>query len=326
MIKNKYPLPLISDLIDKLKNAMIFTKFDVRWGYNNVHIRPRDKWKAAFKTNRGLFEPLVMFFGLTNSPATFQVMMNKIFAEEIREGHVVIYLDDILIFSNDLDEHRTLVARVLQKLRLHKLYLKPEKCEFEKESVNYLGMVVGGGDVQMEEKKVEAIRSWETPSKKKDLQRFLGFVNFYRKFVKDFSRIARPLYELTGNTPWGWLPRHQEAFDTLKNAISDATILHTPLDAGKFKIEADSSDFAVGGTMETHRLPLQVPPTRRTQLRDLRQGTPRQHDLPGRMASLCTRCDRKVRGMERPQKLGVFSEASEHQSPPSSLGIHTSRL
>jgi len=120
--------------------------------------------------NCGLFEPLVMFFELTNSPATFQAMMNKIFAEKIREGHVVIYLDDILIFSDNLDEHRALVARVLQKLHLHKLFLKPEKCEFEKESVNYLGMVVGGGEVRMEEKKVEAIRNWDTPSKKKDLQ------------------------------------------------------------------------------------------------------------------------------------------------------------
>ena len=98
-IKNKYPLPLISDLIDKLKNVTIFTMFDVWWGYNNIRIRPGDEWKAAFKTNRGLFEPLVMFFGLMNSPATFQAMMNKIFAEEIQEGHIVIYLNDILIFS-----------------------------------------------------------------------------------------------------------------------------------------------------------------------------------------------------------------------------------
>ena len=145
-------------------------KFNVRWGYNNVRIRPGDEWKTAFKTNHGLFEPLVMFFGLTNSPATFQAMMNKIFAKEIWEGHIIIYLDDILIFSDNLDEHRTLVAQVLQKLRLHKLYLKPEKCEFKKEMVNYLGMIVGGGEVQMEEKKVEAIRNWDLPSKKKDLQ------------------------------------------------------------------------------------------------------------------------------------------------------------
>jgi len=143
-IKNKYPLPLISDLIDKLKNATIFTKFDVRWGYNNVRICHGDEWKVAFKMNCGLFEPCIMFFSLTNSPATFQAMMNKIFANKIREGHVVIYLDDILIFSTNLDEHHVLVARVLQKLQQNKLYLKPEKCEFERETVNYLGMVVGG--------------------------------------------------------------------------------------------------------------------------------------------------------------------------------------
>jgi len=223
-IKNKYPLPLISDLIDKLKNATIFTKFDVRWGYNNVCIRPGDEWKAAFKTNRGLFKPRVMFFGLTNSPATFQAMMNKIFAKEIREGHVVVYLDDILIFSNNIDDHRALVACVLSKLCQHKLYLKLEKCEFEKETVGYLGMVVSGGEVRMEEKKVEAVRNWATPSWKKDLQCFLGFVNFYCKFVKDFSKITRLLHELTGNMPWEWLTHHQLAFDMLKGAISDATL------------------------------------------------------------------------------------------------------
>ena len=110
MIKNKRPLPLISELMDKLKGAMIFTKFDVRWGYNNIRIQPGDKWKVVFKMNHSLFELLVMFFGLTNSPVTFQAMMNKIFADKIREGHVIIYLNDILIFSDDLDEHRALVA------------------------------------------------------------------------------------------------------------------------------------------------------------------------------------------------------------------------
>lgn len=113
-VKNKYPLPLIAELINKLKGSTIFTKFDVRWGYNNVRIREGDEWKAAFKTNRGLFEPRLMFFGLTNSPATFQAMMSKIFAEEIAEGHVVIYIDNILIFSNDLEAHRALTRRVLR--------------------------------------------------------------------------------------------------------------------------------------------------------------------------------------------------------------------
>ena len=129
-IKNRYPLPLIQELVDKLKGSRVFSKLDVRWGYNNVRIKEGDEWKAAFRTNRGLFEPTVMFFGLTNSPATFQTMMNDILRDLIDEGHVTVYLDDILIFSDDLFEHRHLVERVLQRLQEHGLCLKEEKCVF----------------------------------------------------------------------------------------------------------------------------------------------------------------------------------------------------
>src|SRR5947207_888756 len=127
-IKNRYPLPLISELVDSLQDAKYFTKLDIRWGYNNVRIKEGDEHKAAFRTNCGLYEPLVMFFGLTNSPATFQTMMNDIFKDEIARGFVLVYLDDILIFSNDLQEHHHRTRLVLQKLCKHKLYLKPEKC------------------------------------------------------------------------------------------------------------------------------------------------------------------------------------------------------
>ena len=129
-VKNQYPLPLIPELIDKLKGAKIFSKFDVRWGYNNVRIKEGDEWKAAFKTNRGLFEPTVMFFGLTNSPATFQGMMNELFSDLIDTGHVIIYMDDILIFTEMIEEHNILLRRVLQRLQKHDLFLKPEKCTF----------------------------------------------------------------------------------------------------------------------------------------------------------------------------------------------------
>lgn len=130
-IKNRYPLPLISELMDRLKGAKYFTKLDVRWGYNNVQIKEGDEYKAAFVTNRGLYEPTVMFFGLTNSPATIQNVMNDIFADLIAEGKVTVYLDDILIFSRDLDEHRRVVREVLRRLKEHNLFLKPSKCEFE---------------------------------------------------------------------------------------------------------------------------------------------------------------------------------------------------
>ena len=131
-IKNRYPLPLISELIDKLSNAKVFSKMDIQWGYNNVRIKEGDEWKAAFRTNRGLFEPLVMFFGLTNSPATFQTMMNDIFREEIAQGWVVIYMDDILVFSKNQEENVKHVNKILEKLEEHKLSLKPENASLKK--------------------------------------------------------------------------------------------------------------------------------------------------------------------------------------------------
>ena len=131
-IKNLHPLPLTQELTDKLRGANYFTKLDIRWGYNNVRIKEGDEWKAAFRTNRGIYEPIVMFFGLCNSPATFQRMMNEILQDLINGGHVIVYLDDILIFTEYLQEHRRLVHQVLQKLREHHLYLKKTKCFFEK--------------------------------------------------------------------------------------------------------------------------------------------------------------------------------------------------
>ena len=178
-IKNQYPLPLISELVDQLSHAKIFSKMDVRWGYNNIRIKEADEWKAAFRTNRGLFEPLVMFFGLTNSPATFQTMMNDIFWEAIMEGWVVIYMDDILVFSKDEQEHEVHVSRILEKLRQHKLSLKPEKCWFNKKEIKFLGLVISEDSLRMDEGKVKAVKEWPQLQNKKELQQFLGFVNFY---------------------------------------------------------------------------------------------------------------------------------------------------
>ncbi|SJL17387.1 uncharacterized protein ARMOST_20937 [Armillaria ostoyae] len=180
-IKNRYPLPLISDVIDKLQGAKYFTKLDVRWGYNNVRIKEGDEEKAAFRMNHGLFEPTVMFFRLTNSPATFQWMMNDIFKDLIASGKVTIYLDDILIFTRDLDEHRRI------------LFLKAEKCEFEVLETEYLGVIISEGSVRMDPVKVAGITEWPTPLKKKELQLFLGFTNFYQKFIKNYSKIVCPL-------------------------------------------------------------------------------------------------------------------------------------
>ena len=218
-IKNRYPLPLIQELVDKLKQAKYFTKLDVRWGFNNVRIKEGDEWKAAFRTNRGLFEPLVMFFGLTNSPATFQTMMNGLFREEINDGHVIIYMDDILIFTETLEEHKRLVRRVLQKLRENKLYLKHDKCTFEEEEVEYLGLLVSKGKVRMDPVKTKAVGDWPIPKTKRDIQQFLGFVNFYRRFIQGFAGISKPLTELTGKAEWKWGSEQQNAFDQIKEAM-----------------------------------------------------------------------------------------------------------
>jgi Predicted aspartyl protease len=187
-VKNRYPLPLINELIDQLRGARYYTKLDIRWGYNNVRIKEGDEYKAAFRTNRGLYEPLVMFFGLTNSPATFQTMMNDILKEEIDTGTVLVYLDDILIFGNDHAKHRQQVRRVLEILRRHKLYLKLEKCEFEKKETEYLGVIVSEGSVRMDPVKTQGVADWPEPRNKKDVQSFLDFAIFTDDLSRTFPR------------------------------------------------------------------------------------------------------------------------------------------
>jgi hypothetical protein len=249
-VKNKYPLPLIPELISKLRGAKYFTKLDVRWGFNNVRIKEGDEWKAAFRTNRGLFEPLVMFFGLTNSPATFQTMMDDIFEDLISAGVVVVYLDDILIFTETLDEHREVTRRVLEILEKHKLYLRADKCEFEKTTVEYLGVIISHNSVAMDPVKIAGVTEWPAPTNKKEVQSFLGFTNFYRRFIKDFSHHARPLFDLTRNdSKWHWDAPEMSAFDKLKQSVTAAPVLISPDSTRPFRIEADSSDFATGAVL-----------------------------------------------------------------------------
>src|SRR6201986_736164 len=145
---------------------------------------------------RGLFEPMVMFFGTKKAPATFQAMMDYLFRELITLGKLVIYLDDILIFTKTLEEHRKIIRQVLQILRENHLYLKPEKCDFEENSVDYLGMIIGQDTIMMDPKKIKAVEAWPTPNTKRDLQSFIGFSNFYQRFIQDFSKITRPLHDL----------------------------------------------------------------------------------------------------------------------------------
>jgi hypothetical protein len=202
------------------------------------------------RTNRGLFELLVMFFGLTNSPVTFQTMMNDMFTDMISEGVVVVYLDDILIFTKDLEEHRRITRRVLERLVEHQLYLRPEKCEFEKTRINYLGLIISENRVEMDPVKVAGVADWPEPCNKQEVQSFLGFANFYRQFIRNFSHHARPLFNLTKNEQkWQWTSSKISAFQKLKELVTSAPVLTTPTDDQPFCIEADSSDFTTSAVL-----------------------------------------------------------------------------
>ena len=249
-IKNAYPLPLISELLDKLKGARRFTKLDIRWGYNNVRIRDGDQWKAAFKTNKGLFEPTVMFFGMCNSPATFQSMMDSIFSDMIDDCIVIIYMDDIFIFAPDESTLTENTKKVLTRLRDNDLFLKPAKCEFNKTRVEYLGMVIEEGKISMDSGKLNGIRDWPTPTTVKQVRAFLGFGNFYRRFIWHFSELAKPLNDLLKkDQKFEWTNECQKAFDELKKRFTEEPVLMMPDQTKPFQIESDASKYATGAVL-----------------------------------------------------------------------------
>jgi hypothetical protein len=249
-IKNRYPLPLAANIINQRTGAQYFTKFDVRWGYHNICIKEGDEWKAAIITNWMEFEPTVMGFGMMNSPATFQVLMNLEFTDLIAIGVVAVYMDDILIYTPTIVEHRKIVWEVLRRLQDHDLYLKPEKCEFEKQEIEYLGMIIHPGEVCMDPGKVSAVQDWPTPTTLRNVRAFIGFSNFYRRFIKDFSSIVRPLHDLTKkDVPWQWHTEQQQVFDTLKEKSCQEPILKVYDPNLETRVEVNASGFATSGIL-----------------------------------------------------------------------------
>ena len=179
MVENNYPLLLISEPVDKAGSVKVFTKLDLRWGYNNVRIKEGNKWKAAFSMFKGSYKPLVMFFGLTNSLATFQTMMNEIFKDMIDEGMVIIYIDDILIYTKTEAAHNKITREVLRWLWENNLYVKPEKCFWKVREVEFLGVILGPDGIKMDPTKLDAVKHWPIPLNMKDVQWFIGFANYY---------------------------------------------------------------------------------------------------------------------------------------------------
>jgi len=249
-IKNRYPLPRPDEIFDQLQRARIFIKkIDLRSGYWQIPVAKEDIQKTAFRTRYGHFEFTVMPFGLTNAPATFQALMNHILRPYL-DKFVGVYLDDILVYSRNLDEHVAHLRQVLNVLREQKLFAKESKCEFARTRVEYLGHIVQNGTLQMDPKKLAVVRDWPTPTCIKDVQSFLGFANYYRRFIEGYAQKAAPMTELLRkDTEWRWSPRQEEALDNMKAALTSAPVLQLVDFSKDFSMATDASDVAVGGVL-----------------------------------------------------------------------------
>ena len=223
--KDRYLLPQITDLLDSPRKARFYSKIDLRHAYHLIWIQEGNEWKTAFCTRYGSFKWCVMPFGLTNAPAAFQRHMNNIFSD-LLDICVLVYLDNILIYSNTLEEHRRHIREVLLRLRNNKLYAHGDKCSFHEDTIEYLGFILSPDGLSMDPGKVSTILEWPEPCKVKDIHSFLGFTNFYRRFISDYSKITVPLTRLTcKGTPWDFSGACRNSFDTLKKAFTTAPVL-----------------------------------------------------------------------------------------------------
>ncbi len=248
IIKNRYPLPLISGLLDQLGQAKIHTKIDLRGAYNLVRIKEGDEWKTTFRTRYGHFEYNVMPFGLTNASAIFQHLMNDVFREFL-DDFVVCYLDDILVFSKNEEEHINHVRLVLEKLRTVGLYIKLGKCVFHQPQVEFLGYIILGEGLSMDPKKIRTVTKWKKPATVQNIQCFFGFPNFYQIFIRNYSKIVAPLTRLTCKDKLEWNVEADQAFETLKKAFTTAPILTHPDLQKPFSLETDVPNFALGAVL-----------------------------------------------------------------------------
>lgn len=247
--KNRYPIPLIQETLRQMTAAKYFSKFDVIAAFNKLRIAAGDEWKTAFRTRYGLFEYLVMPFGLTNAPSSFQSYINDVLRPYL-DLFCTAYLDDVIVYSNSLKEHKEHVRLVVTALGNAGLQLDIKKCEFFKTEVLFLGLLVSTNGVRMDPKKVAAIVEWKTPSNLHDVQEFIGFANFYRRFIQDFSEICKPLTALNKkDVTFTWSDECEAAFRRLKHAFTTAPVLAHFDPVKKIHLEVDSSDWVSGGTL-----------------------------------------------------------------------------
>lgn len=251
-IKNRYPLPLIPEALDRLRSARIFTKLDLRGAYNLIRVKEGDEWKTAFRTRYGHFECLVIPFGLTNAPAVFQHFMNDKF-RDLLDVCVLIYLDDLLIFSDTPEQHTLHVRQVLQRLIDNNLYAANHKCVFNVTTVEFLGFIITPEGVSMCQDKVNSVMSWPEPTKVRELQQFLGFANFYRRFIKGYSRIIAPMTRLLRKeVKFEFDMPARSAFNSIKESFSLGQVISHYDPALPSLIETDASDYAISGILSQY--------------------------------------------------------------------------
>jgi hypothetical protein len=252
----KNPLPRIDDLLDQLKDAKYFTKLDLRSKYHQIRIAEGDTWKTTLKKKQGLFEWMVMPFGICNAPATFMRVMNNVLRPFL-DDCVIVYLDEILIFSKSREEHVKHVKQVLDVLKKEKSFLKMSKCEFGKTSLIYLGNIFGGGELKIDPSKVKVILELPKPNNVMEVRSFLGAAQYWRKFIANFSSIAAPLHAVISvKKVFQWGGKQQKSFDTLKEKISLVPVLALPNLRQPFEIQTDASNYAMGEVLLQHGKPI----------------------------------------------------------------------
>ncbi|KAD4385309.1 hypothetical protein E3N88_25477 [Mikania micrantha] len=245
-IKNRYPLPRIDDLFDQLQGASYFFKIDLRSGYHQLRVHNDDVHKTAFRTRYGHYEFLVMHFGLTNAPALFMDLMNRV-CKPYLDKFVMVFIDDILIYSRNKEDHEQHLKLILELLRNEKLYAKFSKCEFWIREVHFLGHVINNKGIQVDPAKIEAIKNWETPKTPTEIRSFLGLAGYYRWFIENFSRIAIPLTTLTQkDKKFEWEEKQEKAFQVLKQKLCSAPILSLPEGTDNFVVYCDASHQGLG--------------------------------------------------------------------------------